>query len=508
MRRPIEVLHGGVSAVRQGFASVSGTSERTLLLGTVLVASAVSAMTAFVLTQYYGIDVLSSLLHEPYDCMADWPTRTGRHCFSDYAMPVGIGMRPNPWDPYPVFFPPDFKPVLNNYTAAAMLPQMFFGVLGSWLGAPKLGLVGYEIVLAIAVLSPAVWAARGAQGLERIVVCLACGFAAIPAWLVLDRGNSVGLMAPIALVFLISLCRCRWGLVTVMVILASLVKPQFALIGLVLLAARQWRWGGVAVVGGVLSNLAAYVLWPRDFPQTIMQSVHNVFGYSTFRGSLTAENVSFSKGLLTIPDGIAARHAGGVVPEGFLAGPRSLLGYVILVLVVVCVMALGRRIPPAMAGIVLLATASLFLAVSYNYYLVFVLAVAALVVRDPDGPPGRGIFDRLESHNGRRRVVGICVSLAAVASIVQIALPGPPVQVQILGPTGALWAVVNLTATTSFLAPLCWLAACGAIIVSYTRRPASQSRSDHEPDEESCETGVDASSTTVLEAEPSGQRPG
>ena len=105
--------------------------------------------------------------------------------------------------------------------------------------------------------------------------------------------------------------------------------------------------------------------------------------------------MSFAKGLLLIPDGIAAANAGGTVPEGFLAGPRSLIGYVVLVLVVVCVLALGRRIPPVMVGIALLATASLFPALSYRYYLVFVLPVAALVVRDPDGPPGSGIFDRL-----------------------------------------------------------------------------------------------------------------
>ncbi len=48
-----------------------------------------------------------------------------------------------------------------------------------------------------------------------------------------------------------------------------------------LFAARQWRYGGIAVGGVVLSNLAAYALWPRDFPETIMQSIHNTFGYNS-----------------------------------------------------------------------------------------------------------------------------------------------------------------------------------------------------------------------------------
>src|SRR5262249_22599064 len=109
----------------------------------------------------------------------------------------------------------------------------------------------------------------GARGLERLVVFVALGAAAIPAWMTIDRGNSVGFVVPIALVFLVALCRRRWGLVAIMVVLAALVKPQFAVLAVALFAARQWRLGGLAVAGGVISNLAAYLLWPRAFPKTI-----------------------------------------------------------------------------------------------------------------------------------------------------------------------------------------------------------------------------------------------
>ncbi len=116
-------------------------------------------------------------------------------------------------------------------------------------------------------------------------------------------------------------------------------------------------------------------------------------------------NVSFAKGLLWIPDAIKVQRS-GAIPGGFLAGPRSTIGYAVLFLVVVCVVALGRRIPPVMGGIALLAASSLFPAVSSRYYLIFVLPIAALLARDPDGPPGSGIFDRLETLGDRRRAVG------------------------------------------------------------------------------------------------------
>jgi hypothetical protein len=302
-----------------------------------------------------------------------------------------------------------------------------------------------------------------------VVVFVACGAAAIPAWVAVDRGNSTGFVVPIALVFLVALYRRRWGLVTIMVILAMLVKPQFALLAVALFAARKWRLGGIALVGGVISNLAAYLLWPRDFPATIAQSIHNSVGYGFhgfFQFQAVNYNISFSKGLLLIPDWIKARGMGGKIPDGFLAGPRSLIGYGVLALVVVAVLALGRRIPPVMVGIVLLATASLFPALVYHYYLVFVLPVAALVARDPDGPPGSGIFDRL---GDRRRAVGICVSLAAALSIAQVALPSPPISVQTAGPPLMGNAPTN---TTVMLTPLLWLVTCAVIIVSYARRPA------------------------------------
>ena len=111
MNRAPEALRGAVSAVRERLSAVTGQSERTTLLGAVLLASVVSAATGFVLAQYYSIDVLSSLIvFPPDDCYLDWPTRVGRHCFSDYSITATIGMVPNPWAPYPLYLPPDFKP--------------------------------------------------------------------------------------------------------------------------------------------------------------------------------------------------------------------------------------------------------------------------------------------------------------------------------------------------------------------------------------------------------------
>lgn len=175
---------------------------------------------------------------------------------------------------------------------------------------------------------------------------------------------------------------------------------------------------------------------------------------------------------MLVPDNIKLFQTGGI-PDGFLARPRMMIGYVIVLVVVGAVVALGPRIPPVMVGVVLLATAALFPPKVSVYYLIFALPVAALVVRDPDAPFGIGIFERLAVEDGRRRrAVGICVSLAAALSIAQIALGQPAAAPIISGPLGVEVGTRLIVMTTIGLAPILWLVACTVIIVSYARRPA------------------------------------
>lgn len=470
--REVRFLRKPATTIRRARSVITPHSERTLLLGTVLIVSAASLALSYLFERLFSVDVLSSLLMSPpEDCWVHWGEAVGRHCFSDYAVIVQAGMWPNPWD-HPVSMPAGYSPMWTTYPAAAMTPQLLFGVPAVRLGVPVLGLLSYLFAMTVAVLTPAIWAARGTSGLERIVVFVTLSAVAVPVWAVIDRGNSTGFVVPIALAFLVALRRQRWGLAAIMVLLAAFVKPQFAVLVVALLAARQWRLGGLAFGGVVITNLAAYLLWPRDFPQTITQSIHNFFSAASPLEHLSGQgNVSFGKALLIIPDTAEFFATGGKIPDGFLTGPRVLAGYVVLVIVVGLLLALGRRTPPVLVGVVLLATAALFPAKTSFYYLVFALPVAAVIVRDPSGPPGTGIFDGLAAHGGRRRAVGFWVTLAAALSIAHLPLSQPGAA-PIPGHNGATRLIVL---TTIGWAPILWLIACAVIIGSYARRRATES---------------------------------
>lgn len=490
MNRSIRGRRGPVTAFREGLSGVTGQPERTFLLGTILLATAFSTAVGYMLAQWFSVDIVTSLLSFPEDCFGNWGTNTGRHCFGDYAMVVGAGLRPNPWEPYAML--PPHAPFLPAGPPAGMLPHLLFGFPAKLLGVPWLGMFGYQLALTAAVISPAVWAARGAVGLERVVVFVALSAAAIPAWAVIDRGNSAGFLVPIGLVFLVALCRQRWGLVAVMVVLAAVVKPQFAALVVALFAARQWRASGFAIGGVAVTQFGAYLLFPRDFPGTISQSIHNVItGSGLYLTDL--RNVAFGRALTLVPDYLQLAQT-GKMSSSYLAGPRALFGYLVVLVVVVAVVALGRRIPPVMVGIVLLATLTLAPPLVIFYYLVFALPIAALIVRDPDGPAGSGIFDKLWAEGGgRRRAVGIWLCLATAFSLVLIAL-GPLGNVKIPGQA----AVRVVAETTAFVTPFLWLIACAVIIVSYARRPIPLPGSDQGPvEEEPADTSRGSGSASV-----------
>lgn len=513
MNRLSGLLRALVTVTRQRYAAIAGQSERNILLGTILLLSVVSLAMGYVLAQCFSVDMLSTFLGPPEDCWLDWHMSVGRHCFSDYSMVANAGLQPNPYS-YEVSLPiGSYQPLAIGGPAAAMLPHLLFGLPAHWLGMPRLGLIGYLVALIMGVLSPAVWAARGARGLERVVVFVTLGVAAIPAWAVIDRGNSAGFIVPVALVYLVALRREGWGLVALMVVLAAVIKPWFVLLGVVLLVTRQWRWSVIAVVGVATSHVAAYLMWPQHFPQTIPRSIHNLFyAGSLFPDLVSVRNVSFGRAFVLLPDAFEFLQTGGKMPDGFLAGPRSMFGYVVAVVVVVSVLALGRRIPAVMAGIALLATATLSPPLAYYYYLVFVLPIAALIVRDPEGPPGSGIFDGLFMDGPRRRVVGVSLSLAAAFSIAQLAIPAMVVNEPIFGQLGVK-GVIRTTPveyiTTVIFTSFLWLIACAAIIVSYARRPVQMPGTGQGPPHQDVPDATaisTASDTTNLSADFTAQR--
>lgn len=439
-------------------------SPRSFTIGSILILSMISGVSYLILGPYAGLDAYSSMLYTPADCRAEpgWTPLIGHHCFGDALTPIFSAMQSDPWS--------GIAP--TNYPASGLAIFWIFGHIRQWFGSQFSGGL-YISLLAAAVVSPAIWAARASKGLEKIVAFLVCGAAAIPGWMALDRGNSIGFEVPILLGYLLALRRGKWTTVAIMVVLATCVKPQFALLGVALLAHRKWKMSLLTGVGVAITNILPYLLWPEEFPRTVARSIRALFGYGYLvDGKLAVAvpgryNVSFVKGLFLVPDALSANKTGGLLPVDYLSSARLYVGIGLLLVLLLCLLVLGRRIPPLIMGIALLAVASLSTSATVNYYLVFAIPVAALIVRDPQAPPGIGALD---ASGELHRVAVFLISFSTSASIAQIPLP-VPVGVR-------AWIIENTiypidgagpqyVETTAVLTPLLWLATCLAIIVSY-----------------------------------------
>jgi len=107
-----------------------------------------------------------------------------------------------------------------------------------------------------------------------------------------------------------------------MVVLAALIKPQFVVLAVAFVCGPAMAVGRHGGPRAGVFNLAAYALWPQNFPGTIMDSFRNAGDYGgSFQRLVGDSNVSYAKGLFTIPDYIRAGGPGGKITDGFIGGP-------------------------------------------------------------------------------------------------------------------------------------------------------------------------------------------
>jgi len=417
----------------------------------------------FVLAHYFEIDVISSLTYVGRDirCPASDPTLSsiGVHCFGDYYQVVEFASEQNPWETG-----------LSNYAASGMVIQGIFGAIGTWLGSPRTGLVLYLVAMAGALVTPAIWAGRGKPIATRIILAGAFGLVCLPALMALDRGNVVGFAVPGLLALLVAVVRGNSRAMVIAIVLIALIKPQFAILVLVPFALRMWRQGLIAAAGVFITNLLAYLAWPRDFPLTIWQSVMGVMGFTANSplGVNYPANVSLAKSLRDLEYGFYWLAGNGTQVPWF-ERYGSIVGTGIVILLIVLLAVWGKRLPPLVSVVLLTSWAFLLPSVTYSYYLVFAIPVAAVLLRDPASEVSAqgfsGALDR-PARSRSQKVAILLIVLATTASLTRIILP-LHLGVVLEGydrPLGILF-------TNAAITPSLWLVATIVALVAWKSAP-------------------------------------
>lgn len=163
----------------------------------------------------------------------------GAHCFGDYGLPVHRGNQASVYT--------------AGNIAATNSPSMtlFFEVFR--LIPYRVGVLLYSLILIVAVLIVAWWGAVLLSPVERAAAIFTTGIGCLGAVMALDRGNHIALVAPLALVYILSIDRRAWRLASLALGVIASVKFWGIILVVGLLARRQYRYAFLSsAIAGVL----------------------------------------------------------------------------------------------------------------------------------------------------------------------------------------------------------------------------------------------------------------
>ncbi len=388
---------------------------------------------------YYGRPVSEIVSFKVVDGWCPAPgSGFGGHCFGDYYSPVSaLGIK-NPWEAGYAYLP--LSTVL--FRPFHFLSQLF--------GNPRVGLSLYLLCGSAALLSIAFWASKK-SGLERVHFLLIFGVLATPVIQAFDRGNSIMFMAPLMLGFAVCFYREKWTPLLIFVVLAVALKPQFMFLFLPFWAHRKWRhlFKGVATV--LALNLLGFVLFTES-PFKVMKqwySFNSRYNASLITNQISNANVSIQQGLLDLTT-IYDRQVldGRPVVSLFVYNHSSLITLLALSGLIVALFFFGKKSSKLHVVIVSLVSSSLLVGVSWMYYQVFALVIAALLVRHPiddENKSYRGVLDS-KANDYLDLLIKIVIAMATLNSCFNLPIEASVLPIDYVAPLSSISRV--------FVAPL------------------------------------------------------
>ena len=399
---PDDPVPGAVSAQPESRAR---WASRMLLLLTAALVVALPAL--WVSSQYLGSEVAGSLSYPVRDgwCEAGLSPGLGVHCFGDYAGQVltarhDFGLPDFDLTKHPYLA--DATQAYNSlYTPVGQLPHVASALLISAGLGVKATFYLYAALLLIAAAAPAIWLAwlwrRSAFALIPLVLL---GVAALPVISVIDRGNSAGFVVPFLLGFALFAGKDPPWLAPGFVVAAALVRPQFILLALALIALAKWRQAMASVAAFAGITVVSFAVTAGGIADGLSAWKSNLSGFRGIGDLTLADNANISLARAVVMLGEWIGQAPGSIGSfgRWLAASAAgyPLGVVIITAVAFVLVALAARnlMPRSVAIMLSLAIAGQASTISPGYYLMFATVIAAMVIGAAiTGASPQGAFD-------------------------------------------------------------------------------------------------------------------
>lgn len=377
----------------------------TLLLG-------VAVVSWWVLGSYFGVDVFASISFVGPDGWCVVPDESiGNHCFGDYAA---------------IRFENIFQPLAGPeavYPVSARFPRVI-----PWLvqviATYRTGLIVYIALSALAMLAPIAWTVRCFSWNTRIQILILAGVVTVPFITVIDRGQVLAFAIALIFVFAYSIHREAYWVAALTIVPVAAIKPQFALLAVVLIALRQWRPFVLALIGTLFVITAPFLIYGSDALQAFKQwlAVSNSWASSVPMSLTWPPNLSFSSTTRRAFDLFTSQISnlsGGWHSHEELSAvsdaPFIRLAQLFTVICVLILVVRGKRIDVLYLVAAAAALASFSLNVSYVYYSAIAVPVFMLMIVRTSRVAG--------SFGLSSKWLGSTLSIAIVASLTPIIIP-------------------------------------------------------------------------------------
>lgn len=329
------------------------------LISLLLVLLGISFAGILILGSYYNQPITQSLSFLIQD-NERFDSGLGTHSFGDfqelrYALPT---------DDYP-----DFWANSNAaYTPSALIPNLIAKQIQQIFGI-EVSLYTFLLVLSLCLAIPAIYALRRitAQN-SKVTALLVLTVFAQPFITTFDRGNSVGFVVPFLMIFAAGYFYDKNWIALIGIMGAFLSRPQYALLGIALVIAKDLKRSTFALVSGASIFFGSFLFMPDTYSDSFAAWLRNLRNYANYgSGSSFPANLSLSTAF-----------------NGFfeIFNYRDLAAVSVAITATIflkfsCEYSRGR---------VLIATLSmtcLIPKVSFGYYSVFVLVIAAMILTEP-----------------------------------------------------------------------------------------------------------------------------
>lgn len=399
---------------------------------------AMAILMAFALQSYLRIDVPATLSFPGSD---GWCPQGaggfGQHCWGDYSAIRFESLTSVPLGPELV------------YPLATRLVRIPFFLLDLHFGF-EFGLAAFVIASIMILALPLIWATWHLTWLERAVIILVAGVATGPFLIAVDRGNIVVLIVPTALAIAIALRKESYVWVVALLVLAIVIKPQFALLTLLLIAFRKWLLFGVtATIGAAVYALSPLLMGfnPADSLITWLAVSYQWTSSGEIEG--WPVNAAFSEAWLTLLISPISEALELGIAASVMKQFSQLLVGALATFALVMLSWRGRKLGSEVLVVLLLAVSSLSLPIAYGYYLAFALVAVAFIVR-PD-------LETTSMHHRDFRLPWFLMSFATILSLTPLIVPaGEVIHLQ-------NWDLTVVPNMVPLLASLGWF----AVVMSY-----------------------------------------